>query len=71
MRTNLTLKKMTIEEKISVMENIWDDLCKNSSNITSPDWHKNVLTEREHQIKNNKAKFTDWEKAKKKIRIAP
>jgi hypothetical protein len=68
MRNDLALNKMTIEEKISIMENIWDDLCKNFDNILSPDWHKNILEEREEQIKNNKAGFTDWETAKKNIR---
>jgi putative addiction module component (TIGR02574 family) len=68
MRTNFALNEMTIEEKISIMENIWDDLCKNSDNIKSPGWHKNILNERENQIKNNKAEFIDWEAAKKNIR---
>ena len=68
MKTELSLNKLTIEEKISIMENIWDDLCKNSGDITSPDWHENILAEREHQIQNNKAKFIDWEMAKKNIR---
>ena len=33
---------MSIEEKTRAMETIWDDLCKQADNITSPSWHKNV-----------------------------
>lgn len=68
MKTSLAINKMTPEEKISTMESLWDDLCKNTENLSSPSWHKEILTGREEQLKNKKAKFIDWETAKKNIR---
>ena len=35
-----------------------------------PQWHKDILDEREQQITDGKAKFIDWEDAKKQIRAA-
>jgi len=59
---------MTIEEKIHIMETLWDDLCKKAESIPSPLWHKNILQERENRIKTGEEALLDWEIAKKQIR---
>ncbi len=64
----ISIKEMTIEEKLMVMEEIWDDLCHNADNIPSPAWHGDELAQREAAISSGKATFTDWDTAKKKIR---
>jgi hypothetical protein len=35
-----------------------------TDSISSPTWHKDVLTEREEQIQNNNERFMDWNQAK-------
>lgn len=68
MQTTLPLKKMSIEEKIRAMEEIWDDLCQNPESLSSPSWHEEILLDREDMMKNRKDDFSDWEYAKKNIR---
>ncbi len=68
MGITLPLEKMSIEEKIQAMENIWNNLCKKADNLPSPSWHKDILQEREESIKKGDEKFVDWDKAKKYIR---
>lgn len=68
MIVTLPLKKMSIQDKISAMEHLWDDLCRNAGEITSPEWHKNVLDARERSLKARTDSFSDWEDAKRKIR---
>jgi hypothetical protein len=68
MINNIALNNMTIEEKIQTMETIWEDLCKTAESVISPEWHINILNEREEQIKSGKAEFINWETAKKNIR---
>lgn len=63
----IQLDKMTIEEKIRIMEAIWDDLSKRAENIHSPSWHEEILTERESRIEKGNEKFIEWERAKKQI----
>ncbi len=65
MEITLALNKMSVEEKIQVMESIWEDLCKTPNSFTSPDWHQRVLSNRSEQAKKGKDEFTDWETAKK------
>ncbi len=68
MDITLPLEHMSTEEKIRAMDAIWDDLYKKADTLSSPPWHKNVLSEREEQIKNGEDEFMDWEQAKKQIR---
>ncbi len=62
---NLRLEQLSTEEKIRIMETIWDDLCKKKDKNSSPSWHKNILDDREEQVKDGSAEFMDWDKAKK------
>jgi hypothetical protein len=64
----LKLKDMTTEEKLQAMELLWDDICRNVPDFSSPAWHENILKEREKSLKNGKENFIDWDQAKKDIR---
>ncbi|MBN1647629.1 MAG: addiction module protein [Spirochaetales bacterium] len=67
MKHSLPLKNMTVEEKIIIMESLWDDLCKDQDQISSPDWHGSILKQREQQLKSGDDLFTDWQEAKENI----
>ena len=70
MEPALQIDKMTIAEKLRIMELLWDDLCRTPEQIPSPDWHEEVLRAREERITQGNAEFTDWTEAKEKIRTA-
>jgi hypothetical protein len=67
MSITLPLKKMSAEEKIRVMESIWVDLCDTAGSTLSPDWHGNVLADRQAAVLAGEDKPLDWETAKRKI----
>ena len=58
---------MSAEEKIQVMESLWDDLCGTAGSALIPDWHRNVLAERETAVLAGEDEVIGWESAKKKI----
>lgn len=64
------IKKLPIREKLLLMETLWDDLSRSEDQIEVPDWHKDVLDEREELIRSDQATFIDWEASKKQIRDA-
>ena len=68
MNISLPLDKMTTSDKLSVMEKLWDDLCRDPSSIPSPDWHRNLLEAREQKIIEGKAEFHTLEATKNRIR---
>ena len=63
----MQIDQMTLEEKLLAMEALWDDLCRREEGIPMLPWHKDLLEERERLIRDGKARFTDWETAKRRI----
>ena len=58
---------MTLEEKLRAMEALWYDLCRREEAVPVPQWHKDLLDERERLVEQGNARFIDWEAAKKRI----
>ena len=58
---------MSFHEKLLVMEAIWAEISREEESLEVPQWHKDILDERERLIAEGKAKFIDWEDAKKQI----
>ncbi|MEZ5472087.1 MAG: addiction module protein [Marinicella sp.] len=57
------IQKLTVDEKIMAMELLWKELCTNEDNVMSPDWHRQVIQQRE-----GNEHFIDWSEAKKQIK---
>ncbi len=68
MPITLSLNEMTVPEKLQVMEALWEDLSRRADAFESPEWHRDVLEDRERRIASGEASFTDWEQAKADIR---
>ena len=51
------IKNMPTQEKLILMEEIWETLSYDEANIDSPRWHKNVIDERKKLIQSGKTKF--------------
>ena len=68
MPITLPLKEMTLQEKLAVMEALWEDIARSPEAFESPTWHKDVLDERRQRIAEGKAQFVDWETTKTEIR---
>jgi len=65
---NLPLDKMTVEEKLQVTEELWDDLSDRAEGVPFPSWHGEVLAEREQAVERGEALSEEWEAANSKIR---
>ncbi len=58
------IKSMPIEKRLMLMEEIWDSLCHENEEISSPAWHQEILDERMQLIKSGKAKFLSIQEIK-------
>ena len=67
MNATFKIKAVTMSDKISAMEMLWDDICRDVPDISSPPWHGELLKQREMNVREGKDEFVDWEKAKKDI----
>ncbi len=68
MRIALPLDRMSVEEKLSAIEEIWASLEKNQLEIPSPAWHAEVLQATEQRVAAGESKFLDWEEGKEQVR---
>jgi len=66
--TVIQIEKLSVTEKIQVMESLWDSLCTDADNINSPAWHSEELQQREEMLNDGTDTFIDWNDAKKDIR---
>lgn len=64
------IHQMPLHEKLLVMEAIWEDISREKDSLEVPQWHKDILDERQRLIDEGKARFIDWEDAKKQIKQA-
>ena len=64
------IHQLPLREKLLVMEAIWEELSREEQNLEVPQWHKEVLDERERLLAEGKAQFVDWEEAKRQINEA-
>jgi len=67
MSTEFQIDQMTLAEKLRVMEKIWEDLRARAEGVPMPQWHKDLLDQREKRIESGEAQFVDWENARKRI----
>lgn len=68
MAIELPLETMTTDEKLQIMESVWQNLCESSEPIQSPEWHAEVVKEREEQLNSGKAIVSEWSVAKQRLR---
>ncbi len=65
---NVALESLSVEEKLQLMESVWDSLFSAPDTIASPNWHGDVLKKREQDIKDGTDRFEAWEIAKESLR---
>lgn len=68
MNASVNLQQMSVPEKLRLMEDLWRDLSKNDSAVASPEWHGDILAEREGKLASGEETLLDWETAKREVR---
>jgi len=71
MAVALSLETMTTSDKLSAIEQLWDDLSSQPANVPSPAWHGEVLASRTASVDAGSAGFSDLNDVKGRIRKAP
>jgi Putative addiction module component len=68
MQNTIEIRHLSREEKLKVMEALWDDLSKEDAQVESPEWHQKALQETDHRLKSGQENILDWHDAKKELR---
>ena len=62
------IERMSVTERLKVMDQLWDSLNRNDSEIPSPDWHKDVLADRKARAERGEAKFLTLTQLRSRLR---
>lgn len=62
------IRKLSVREKLRIMEAIWEDLSANAANVPVPQWHKDVLDTRRKAVEAGREKILDWDDVKKSLK---
>ena len=60
------IKSLPIEQRMLLMEQIWDTLCHENEDIKSPSWHEEIINDRMQLVNSGKAKFISIQELKDK-----
>ncbi len=65
---SIDIGHLSREEKLKIMEAIWEDLSRGAEQVESPDWHRETLDETESRLKAGQESVVDWPQAKEGLR---
>lgn len=65
---SIEIGHLSREEKLRIMEAIWEDLSRDAEQVESPDWHREVLDETERRLRAGQESVRDWSEAKRELR---
>ncbi len=68
MQNTFEIGHLSREDKLRVMEAIWEDLSKEDAEVESPKWHQEALQETEQRLNSGEENKVDWHTAKKELR---
>ena len=61
---------MSFAEKMDLLETVWSEISSEPENIEVPQWHKDILDEREEELSAGREEVIDWAEAKAQIERA-
>lgn len=68
MPKSLQLEKMSVTEKLTAINDIWNSLVQDAGNVPSPNWHQEVLQARQMRVDSGVAEFAELDAVKKELR---
>ena len=68
MQSTIEISHLSREEKLRIMEDIWDDLSRDESAVQSPKWHQEPLQKTKIRVDSGQETIMDWKSAKRELR---
>ncbi len=62
------LRKLPLNEKLQIMEVLWEDLRNHEEALPVSEWHKKLLDERLKAVEEGREEILEWDDIKHDIR---
>ena len=66
--STLPIEALSISDKLLLMERLWEDLSRRPSDVPVPEWHGDILAERQAAVRDGRTSFIEWDAAKERLR---
>lgn len=67
MSVEIAIETLSVQDKIELMDRLWESLSKSPKEIPSPAWHAEVLAARRAKLASGESKPIPWDEAKRDI----
>lgn len=68
MQSMIEISHLSREEKLRIMEDIWEDLSRDEIEVESPSWHQDALQKTKLRVDSGQETIVDWKSAKMELR---
>jgi len=58
------IQQLPLNEKLLIMEAIWEDLRSQVDKVAVPEWHLGLLDERRKALDENREEILEWDEVK-------
>jgi putative addiction module component (TIGR02574 family) len=59
---------LSVDEKIDYLHSLWDQIAATPQTISVPDWHRDILDERQRDLEANPDAGDSWEVVQERLR---
>lgn len=66
--STLAIQQMSLEDKLRAMEELWESLSAEGTQLKSPAWHGDALRDTEQRYEAGQEQPVDWAVAKQELR---
>ncbi|MFZ0008058.1 MAG: addiction module protein, partial [Steroidobacteraceae bacterium] len=64
----LAIERMSWEEKLRTLEELWGSIMREGDQYESPPWHEQALKETQQRYESGAEQLMDWVDAKRELR---
>lgn len=64
----IEIERLELSEKLLLVEDLWDSIAADNSQLTMPEWQKKELDRRYKEYKQGKLDLHDWQSTHKELR---
>ncbi len=61
------IRELPLADKLALLETLWAELSMDPDTVEVPQWHKELLDERQRSLEQGTSQVLDWELAKEQI----
>lgn len=61
------IRQLPLPEKLALLEAVWAELAADPDAVEIPQWHKDILDDRQQSMDQGSSQVLDWELAKEQI----